>query len=129
MIAVIRGYVYTNNAGDLTLEGVLDGTIIIAESIETSNLSTDSMQVEMTGGAAIAGQGTFKDGTTTADIKTTAITSKSLVFVTPYNDLAQSLAVSQINCDEDDENCTGFMVSRTETDKELLFNWFIVNDK
>ncbi len=123
--------VYTDDAGDLTLAGVLNVATIVADVIETSELNVDSVQVEVMGKAAIAGQGMIgADNTKEITIKTTAIQSDSMVLLTPQSPLTQSLAVSQINCDDNDDNCTGFKVELSETiDESTGFNWFIVNAK
>ncbi len=80
--------------------------------------------------APIIGQGTINADTTDVIVDTTAVQSDSVIFVTPQTTLLQSLAVAQINCDENGENCTGFTVEIAESlENPIDFNWMIVNGK
>ena len=121
---------YTTDEGDLTLAGVFATGKIVAEEVETDLLNVDSVQVETTGDAAIAGQSVIAEGESEVVVNTTAINADSIVLVTPTVSGEESLAVSQINCDDDDRNCTGFTASVSKMlTNPLTFNWLIVNNK
>jgi hypothetical protein len=121
---------YTDDDGDLTLEGILNVSKIVADEIVTGTLVLDDMQIILDSDAAIAGHGTFQKESAVVDITTAAVTKNSLVFVTPYNAPAQALSVSEITCNEVGYECEGFVVSRSDDiDEKLEFSWFIVNEK
>jgi hypothetical protein len=121
---------YTDDDSNLTLQGVLYGTKIVVDEEETGSLIVDDVQFETTGDAAIAGQGIIETGETEVIIDTKAVESDSVVLVTPKQNMSQSLAVSEIICDDSDENCTGFKASMAEMlDAPVIFNWLVVNSK
>ncbi|MEA3322870.1 MAG: tail fiber domain-containing protein, partial [Patescibacteria group bacterium] len=122
--------IYTDDAGDLTLEGVINVVTVVADEVITDALVASSLQFTNDGDAPIIGQGTIGADTSEVVVDTTAVQSDSIVLLTPQSPLTQSLAVSQINCDDNDDNCTGFKVELSETiDESIGFNWFIVSAK
>jgi hypothetical protein len=99
-----------------------NGDIVVNAAITAKTIHADKYEATDTGDNASVGEATITAGKTMLEIKTTAITSKSKIFVTADSPLATPLFVS---------NKTpgfSFTVSLSKPPTEnTQFNWWIVN--
>ncbi|MEA3323035.1 MAG: tail fiber domain-containing protein, partial [Patescibacteria group bacterium] len=106
--------VYTDDIGNLTLDGVMS----------VGALTADSIAITGEKDGATIGEGIIEKDTRDVFVPTTAANDNSRIFVTPKGGVVlQTISVSRI----DDGN--GFYVTvANEVDVPISFDWFIVED-
>jgi hypothetical protein len=103
-------------AGKITID--TDGNMKLAESITAKKYNVDTQEVA----AASLGQATLPEGEVKLDIETSAVTSKSAIFLTPKTKISLPLSVTTQKAGD------FFRVEISEpVDKDVKFNWWIVN--
>jgi AbrB family looped-hinge helix DNA binding protein len=115
--------------GAVQIDGV--GNITTAGTITASKVRTDKLEVTESGngasGSAVPsasiGQAIIPAGQTRVEVKTTAVTSKSRIFVTPRTETGDHvLVVKEVKPGE------SFLVTIKEaTSSDISFDWWIVN--
>jgi hypothetical protein len=132
---------YTDDDNNLTLQGVLYGTKIVVDEVETDSLTVAKITVEDSGENTIVGKSVICPVDTTFDldsnaceedlengsdgqtvfVETTSVTTDSHIFITPYGNNEQPVIVSEI---EDEK---GFTVKAKDVIENMLkFDWFVV---
>ncbi|HEY1247515.1 MAG TPA: hypothetical protein VGE97_00875, partial [Nitrososphaera sp.] len=72
--------------------------------------------------AASLGEATVKEGSASVVVETSAVSSKSAIFVTPKTKISQPLSVTQQTAGE------SFKVEMdSPADRDIKFSWWIVN--
>jgi hypothetical protein len=106
---------YTDDKGDLTLEGVLSVKMLQVEGMIITG------QEEY----ATIGESVINKDSLDVFVPTRAVKNNSRIFITPKGGIVtQTMSVSQI--DED----SGFHVTVAENvDEDVLFDWFIIEDE
>ncbi len=133
--------VFTDELGSLTLDGVLNVKIIIADVVETSFIEVEELALENYGDNAIVGKSVIcptgtnfdvnEDGCVevensesdgqTVFVETEVVTGDSYIFLTPYGNDEQSVIVSEV------QDGIGFTVKAKNIIENMIkFDWFIV---